>query len=86
MIRIVTQELLIFLVPFGLYALVLLIGRRNPFRLAAWSERVFHLALAGLVCVIVGFVITGIVAERKTGQVYEPAHLENGRLVPGRFR
>lgn len=86
MIRIAVQELLIFFVPFALFALVLVIGRRNPFELAAWSERVFQLALAGVVCVILGFVITGFLAERSTGQIYEPAHLENGRLVPGRFR
>jgi hypothetical protein len=86
MIRIVLEELLIFLIPFVLFAAVLVIGRKNPFRLEAWTERVFLLAVAGLVCVIVGFVATGILAERSTGSIYEPAHLENGRLVPGRFR
>jgi hypothetical protein len=85
-IRIVLQELAIFLVPFVLFALVLVIGRKNPFRLEAWTERLFQLAVAGLLCVILGFVITGIFAERSTGSIYEPAHMENGRLVPGRFR
>ena len=85
MIRVLIEGFLTFLIPFVLFGIVLVIARRNPFRREAWAERVLVLAIAGIACVIAGLVLTGILAERATG-IYEPAHMENGQLVPGRFR
>jgi hypothetical protein len=85
MIRMVFGEALLFFLPFALFALFLILRRRNPFRVAAWSESTAWLVIAGLVCVVLAFLYTGITAERQTG-AFEPPHLENGRVVPGQFR
>ena len=85
MIRAIFGETLLFFLPFVIFALFLILKRRNPFRLAAWSDATVWLVIAGLACVVVALVITGITADRETG-AFEPPHLENGRLVPGQFR
>ena len=85
MIRAVFGEVLLFFLPFALFALFLLVKRRNPLRLAAWSESTVWLIIAGLACVIVGLVFTGLTSEREAG-AFVPPHMENGRLVPGQFR
>jgi hypothetical protein len=85
MIRAVFDEALLFLIPFAVFALFLVLRRRNPFQLAAWDASTLWLVIAGLICVLMGFVITGLTAERPTG-AFEPQHLENGRVVPGQFR
>ena len=85
MIRTVFGEVLLFFVPFAVFALFLLLRRRNPLHMTAWNDSTAWLAIAGLVCVILGFLYTGRTAERSTG-VFEPPHLENGRVVPGQFR
>ena len=85
MIRTVFGEVLLFFVPFAVFALFLLLRRRNPLHMTAWSDSTAWLAIAGLVCVILGFLYTGVTAERSTG-AFEPPHLENGRIVPGQFR
>ena len=85
MIRAIFGEGLLFFVPFAAFALYLLARRRNPFSRVHWSDRTAWLVIAGLACVIAALIFTGITAERQAGG-FEPAHMENGRLVPGRFR
>jgi Family of unknown function (DUF6111) len=85
MIRTVFGEVLLFFVPFAVFALFLLLRRRNPLHITAWNDSTAWLAIAGLVGVILGFLYTGLTAERSTG-AFEPPHLENGRVVPGQFR
>jgi uncharacterized protein DUF6111 len=85
MTRAVFGEALLFFLPFALFALYLVLRRRNPFTLAAWSGQVSWLVIAGLACAILALIVTGITADRREGP-YEPTHLENGRLVPGQFK
>jgi heme/copper-type cytochrome/quinol oxidase subunit 1 len=85
MTRVVFGELLFFLLPFAVFALYLLILRRNPLLFEHWSRSSLWLAMAGLACVILAFVVAGIRAERNTG-AFEPTHMEDGRVVPGQFR
>lgn len=85
MIRAVLQELGIFLVPFALFAVVLVLQRRHVLHLESWSSSFIGLAVAGMALVIGGFVLTGIFAPRHTGP-YVPPHMEDGRPVPGGFR
>jgi 1,4-dihydroxy-2-naphthoate octaprenyltransferase len=85
MIRTVFGEVLLFFVPFALFALFLILRRRNPLHMASWNDSTAWLAITGLVCVIAGFLYTGLTAERSTG-AFEPPHLEDGRVVPGQFR
>ena len=85
MIRAIFGEALLFLLPFAVFALFLILKRRNPLRLAAWSDSALWLVIAGLACVILAFIVTGITSERETG-AFVPPHLEDGRVVPGQFR
>ena len=85
MIRAIFGEALLFFLPFALFALFLILNRRNPLRLAAWSESTAWLVIAGLACVVAALVFTGVTSERQTG-AFQPPHMEDGRLVPGRFR
>ncbi len=84
MTRAVVQGLVLFLLPFVLFALYLVIRRRNPLIWSHWSDQSLWLAIAGLSFVIVSLVATGLLAERQTG-TYVPTHVENGRVVPGHF-
>ena len=85
MIRIATEEVLLFLLPFAGFALFLLLMRRNVLGLAHWSRGAGWLVIAGLLLVIGTTVIGSLVADRHVG-AYVPPHLENGRAVPGAFR
>lgn len=84
MIRAAIEAALVFLIPFALYAGFLALGRRNPLLRAHWDGRTLALVAAGLGCVILSFLAGGLIIDRHT-QVFEPAHMENGRVVPGRF-
>jgi EamA domain-containing membrane protein RarD len=85
MTRAVITEVLIFLVPFALFALFLLARKRNPLQGASWSGNVSWLTLAGLALAIAGLVYMGATSERRQGP-FVPTHLENGRVVPGQFQ
>src|SRR3712207_7025568 len=67
MIRAIFGEGLLFFVPFVLFALFLILNRRNPLRLAAWSTSTFWLVIAGLLCVVAALVVTGLTSERQMG-------------------
>lgn len=85
MIRIVLQELSLFLVPFALYALLLALQRKRLLDVEHWSEAATWLAAAGFALVIGGLLYLGIFGERHTG-AYVPPHMENGKPVQGGFR
>jgi hypothetical protein len=85
MTRAIFGEALLFFLPFALFALYLLVRRRNPFAWVHWSDQTLWLIITGLVCVILAFLFTGITAERQMGE-FEPTRSENGRIVPGQFR
>ena len=85
MLRSLIEEFLLFVLPFCLFAGYLVIRRRNPFDVEHWSRQVFTLATIGLVLAIAFFVVAGWFSPRHQG-TYEPPHMENGTLVPGRFR
>jgi hypothetical protein len=85
MIRALSGEALLFFLPFALFALYLMMRRRSPLNLAAWSDATVWLVIAGLACAIGALLFTAVTAERQTS-AFEPPHMENGRLVPGRFR
>lgn len=75
----------LFLVPFVAYALLLLLRRRYPFVLDAWTQGpIATLVVAGLALAVAGTLLTGFFANRHRG-AYVPAHIENGALVPGRM-
>jgi hypothetical protein len=79
------EETLLFLVPFTAFAIYLLARRRNPLLWASWNKDASWLVIAGLACVIVSLLATFLLSDRQTG-AFVPAHMENGRLVPGQFK
>ncbi len=84
MLRNLIDEILLFLVPFLLFAGWLLLTKRNPMDFNHWSGRKFGLTVAGILLGIASIIIAGINADTHTG-AYVPPHMENGQLVPGRF-
>jgi hypothetical protein len=85
MTRAIFGELLLFLLPFVVFALYLVVRRRNPLVIATWNEKIGWLVLAGLGCTIAALLYTGLTAERQSGG-FTPTHVENGHVVPGRFQ
>lgn len=83
MIRYV-DELGLFLLPFALFFVFLVVSRREAFAPEHWRGARGWLAIAGVGLAITGLVVETLWLERHDG-VYRPAHMENGRLVPGGF-
>jgi len=87
MIRPVLTELALFLTPFALYAIFLIATNAAVFDRASWSPKVLAtLAIAALVLMLGSFVYLAHFSGAPVGSSYEPAHMENGRLVPGQTR
>ena len=84
MIRTGVTELILFLLPFVLYAVYLLATRTNVVHPDSWPLR--HLAwlfAAALLLVIGSFIYFANYTGAPVGSDYEPAHMENGKFVPG---
>jgi hypothetical protein len=83
--RNVLEPLALFLSPFAVYALCLMVRARYPLKVEYWTRgRVSVMTLVGLAAAVLGLVAVSAFAPRGRG-VYVPAHVENGVLVPGRF-
>lgn len=85
MVRVALSDLLLFLVPFAAFAALLLLQRRRILAVESWSASAAWLAVAGLVLVLGSFLYTGFLVGRPESG-FEPTHIENGQVVPGRFR
>lgn len=83
MIRALIDEMGLFLIPFAVFAFVLVVTRRKLFHLDHWSRSSTWLAIAGLALVFASFLYAGLEPRPMSG--FEPTHLEGGRVVPGRF-
>ena len=85
MARTFIEPLALFLSPFAVYAVYLVLRARYPLEVEHWtSARVSILAVLGLVVAVLGLVSLNLFAPRGRG-TYIPAHEENGVLVPGRI-
>ena len=87
MIRTGVTELILFLLPFVLYAVYLLATRTHVVHPDSWPLR--HLAwlfAAALLLVIGSFIYFANYTGAPVGSDYEPAHMENGKFVPQRMR
>ena len=84
MIRPVLTEVGIFLIPFALYAIFLIATKNGVTLKSSWPMPVMiRLAIAAAVLVIVSLVLLAQFSGAPPNATYVPAHLENGRLVPG---
>jgi hypothetical protein len=87
MIRPVLTEIGIFLIPFAVYALFLAATRSGLFAQSSWPITVVaRLILVALVFVIAGLISFVHFSGGAPNSTYVPAHVENGRLVPGTQR
>ena len=87
MIRPVLTEIGIFLIPFAVYALFLAATRSGLFVQSSWPITIVaRLILVALVLVIAGLVGLTHFSGAAPDSTYVPAHVENGRLVPGTQR
>lgn len=74
-----------FVAPFAAYILYLLLRGRHPLKPVHWpGSAVISLTITGLAIAIAGMLWFGFGAHHQTG-AYVPAHVENGKVVPGRF-
>jgi len=84
MIRPVLTELAIFLIPFVAYALFLMATRAGVFASSSWpAHLVAKLVLGSLLLVVISFILLAQFSGAPPDSTYVPAHLENGKLVPG---
>jgi hypothetical protein len=87
MIRPLLTEISLFITPFVLYALFLWATREGVLDVSAWSlPRLMWLTISALVLVITSFLFLAQFGGAPPGSTYVPAHMENGRLVPGTER
>jgi hypothetical protein len=77
-------EFAFFITPFVVYALYLWATRAGVVDAKAWSApRLTWLAIVALMLVIASFLVLAEFSGAPPGSTYVPAHMENGRLVPG---
>jgi len=88
MVRPILTELVLFLTPFALYALFLWVTKRGgALHLASWPmTHVLSLLAASFLLVIAGFFALAHWVGAPPGSTYIPAHVEDGKLVPGETR
>jgi hypothetical protein len=84
MIRPAFTEVGIFLIPFAVYALFLLASRAGLLAPNSWPlHLVARLAVIAMVLVVLSFVLLAHFSMAPPNSTYIPAHMENGRFVPG---
>jgi hypothetical protein len=84
MIRPVFTEIGIFLIPFAVYAIFLIASKNGVTLRSSWPVRVVaRLSLGALLLVVLSLILLAHYSGAPPNATYVPAHLENGRLVPG---
>jgi hypothetical protein len=84
MIRPALTEIGIFLIPFVVYALFLVASRSGLLTRSSWPVIVVgRLLLGSLLLVAVSLILLAQFSGAPPHSTYVPAHLENGKLIPG---
>ena len=85
MIKQVGVEIGLFLIPFVFYALFLLATNAGIVPRKAWTPpRLAALLIVSLLLVVASFVVLAQFSGAPPGSTYVPAHVENGKFVPGK--
>jgi tellurite resistance protein TehA-like permease len=85
MIRQIAIEIGLFLVPFVLYALFLVATNVGIVQPKAWTPpRLVGLLIVSLLLVVASFLVLAQFSGAPPGSTYVPAHVENGKFVPGK--
>ena len=84
MIRPVLTEVALFLAPFAVYAVFLWATRARVLDPDSWSRsRLAWLTIVALVLLLGSFFVLAQFDHSPPGSTYVPAHVEDGKLVPG---
>ena len=84
MIRPVLTEIGIFLIPFAVYALFLAATRAGVLTKTSWPlHLLMRLAVAAVVLVVISLILFVHFTGAPPNSTYVPAHIENGKHVPG---
>jgi Family of unknown function (DUF6111) len=84
MIRPAFTEIGIFLIPFAVYAMFLIATRSGLLLQSSWPAHIIaKLVLGSLLLVVISFILLAHFSGGSPNSTYIPAHIENGRLVPG---
>jgi hypothetical protein len=84
MIRPALTEIGIFLIPFAVYALFLVSSRSGLLTWTSWPVNIVgKLLLGSLLLVVLSLILLAQFSGAPPHSTYVPAHLENGKLVPG---
>ena len=87
MIRPVFTEIVLFLTPFVLYAVYLFATRAGILDAQSWPlSRIAWLAMAALALMLGSFIYFSHFTGAPVGSTYVPAHMEDGKFVPGTTR
>jgi hypothetical protein len=77
----------LFLTPFVIYAAFLILTRSEVIHADAWRmRRVAALVIASLVLVVGSFFFLAQFSGAPPGSTYVPAHVKDGKFVPGTTR
>lgn len=84
MIRPILTEIGIFLIPFAVYAAILIATRSGVFVQSSWPLHiVVRLAIGSFVLVVISLILLAHFSGAPPNSTYVPAHMENGKLIPG---
>ena len=85
MFRVGFTEIFLFLTPFVLYAVFLWATRSGVMEPKSWPlSRIVWLAICAFGMVIASFLYFANYTGAPPGSDYVPAHMENGKFVPGK--
>ena len=84
MIRPALTEIGVFLIPFAVYALLLIATRTQLLTRTSWPlKTVARLLIGSLILVVLSLVMLAQFSGAPPRSTYTPAHIENGKIVPG---
>ena len=84
MIRPALSEIGIFLIPFAVYALFLIATRSGLLAQSSWPLHIIaKLVLGSLLLMAISLVLLAHFSGAPPNSTYVPAHIENGKFVPG---
>ena len=87
MIRPVATELILFLAPFVAYVIFLSATRAGVLHPESWPPaRLVWLTIVALALMAGSFVVLAQWRGEPKNSTYVPAHMENGKLVPGTMK
>jgi len=87
MIRPVATEIILFLMPFVLYGVFLWATKAGVMHPDSWPlSRIAWLVMAALALMVGSFIYFANYSGAPPGATYVPAHIEDGKFVPGQTK